>query len=201
MNSLQMLRHTSHKQLSSKLQNSKNLEFQLVLWTKSFHILTALGHCLLVSLGTRQVSLKSCLPSQKSTWPRQPDGSFLKPGTVKNQQPRNQFLAKTFSSCYMNLKFWKNYSDHHYKRLSVLLRLQFHLLRDILESQQDGTLRSGLPDSNHSKKSARFKLIYVCSSLKAVSLDKRTTAAAWKNTTDSWIKDWLDLRRSVGVPN
>ena len=60
MNLLQLLRYTSHKQLSSKLQN---LEFQLVLRTNSFHILTALGHCLLVSLGVKQVSLKSCLPS------------------------------------------------------------------------------------------------------------------------------------------
>ena len=63
MNLLQLLRYTSHKQLSSKLQNSKNLEFQLVLRTNSFHILTALGHCLLVSSGVKQVSLKSCLPT------------------------------------------------------------------------------------------------------------------------------------------
>ena len=63
MNSFQLLRYTSHKQLSSKLQNSKNLEFQLVLWTNSFHILTAQSHRLLDSLGIRQVSLKSCLPS------------------------------------------------------------------------------------------------------------------------------------------
>ena len=87
----------------------------------------------------------------------------------------------------------------HYFHVVASIFIQINLHRESSESQQAGTLRSGLPDSSHSKKSLRLKFMYDWSSLKAGSLDKRTTAVACKDTKETQTINTEDLSHKTSA--
>lgn len=87
----------------------------------------------------------------------------------------------------------------HYFPVVASIFIQINLHRESSESQQAGTLRSGLPDSSHWKKSLRLKFMYDWSSLKAGSLDKRTTAVACKDTKQTQTTNTDDLSHKTSA--